>query len=1393
MRTIVVPMCVLLFAAAVHAQPAETVREVGKDGLTIEGKIAADDAKVKVIVAPGRTIELPAKPYHVKLEGGKSYKITMRSKELDSFLVFQDSMGRQVGVDDDSGGGLDAEISLAVRKDEICRIHAATVKGFGAFSLTVREETVKPHDPNLEHVVGNEGLKFDGRITAEDAKIKVTLEDGKTFELPAKRYLVKLAGGKSYFLSMRSKMLDSFLVVQNKAGKQIDYDDDSGGGLDAALTLDVKADAVFRIHAAALEKTGDFQLVIREWLPSDLPALSQADRATLIEGAALSAQATEFYRRGEVKSAIAPAGQALAICKKILGEQHPFTATTFNNLGFLLQAQGDLAAARPYLEQALAIRKKVQGEQHPDTATAFNNLGQLLQAQGDRAAARSCLEHALAIRTKVQGEQHPETAQSLNNLGLLLQAEGDWVAARSCYEQALAINRKILGEQHPDTARSLDNVGVVLLLQADPAAARPYVEQALAIRKKVLGEHHPDTAISLNNMGSLLEAQGDLAAARLCFEQALATRKKILGEQHPDTATSLNNLGHLLQAQGDLAAARPCYEQALAIRRKVQGEKHPDTAGSLNNLGNLLLAQGDLAAARSCYEQALAIRKKRLGELHPETATSLDSLAFLLRTQGDLVAARPYAEQALAINKKVMGEQHLDTAYSLSNMAALLGDQGDLAAARACAEQALTIRLKILGEQHPKTAEALNNLGFLLQAQGDLAMARPNYEQALAIRSKVFGEQHPETAISLNNLGNLLVAQGNLAAARPYLERALTMRKKVLGEQHPDTAGSLSNLGSLLWDQGDLAAAQLNFGRALAIQRRSLDLAADALGERSHLAMNDRFRMYLNSVLSISAEAAGPAQTDYEAVLAWKGAVTDRQQQIRIARRDPALIPLADQLRAVTVRLANMSLAVPDPKRAEAHRAELVRLTQARERLESELAEKSASFRQARRTAEPTRATVAKTLPSDAVLVDFLEYQHNRPDPAAKGKKLWERRLTAFVVAPGRPLVRVELGPAAKIASAVEDWRRQVIDKKPLGNAADDPGPTLRRLVWTPLEKHLAGAKTVLISPDGALTRLPFAALPGKSPGTYLLEDVTLAVLPLPRRLPQMATMTYDGDPSLLLVGDVDYGAASGKPEVVASLAPTRHGERDQYPQLKAAKAEIVAIQTKFAGRFAKAPVTLLEKSAATESAVRKEAAVHRYLHVATHGFFAPPEILSATAPRARPEMDLFGKGDVRGFHPGLLSGIVLAGANRPPTPGEDDGILTAMEVETIDLAKTELVVLSACETGLGKTAGGEGILGLQRAFQVAGAGSVVSSLWSVEDDATRLLMERFYDNLWSKKLPKAEALREAQLFLLREAPRQGLLVRGPPRLNAPQPLPAANRPTPPFYWAAFVLSGDWR
>jgi CHAT domain-containing protein len=245
---------------------------------------------------------------------------------------------------------------------------------------------------------------------------------------------------------------------------------------------------------------------------------------------------------------------------------------------------------------------------------------------------------------------------------------------------------------------------------------------------------------------------------------------------------------------------------------------------------------------------------------------------------------------------------------------------------------------------------------------------------------------------------------------------------------------------------------------------------------------------------------------------------------------------------------------------------------------------------------------------------------------------------------------------------------------------------------------------------------------------------------------------------------------------------------------LPATSAEVAGIARVYQARFPEGVVVSLTGPAATESALRQAAPNCRVLHLATHGFFDPTsqrfDFAAQSSARTGPRIDPFGGQRLVDFYPGLLSGIALAGANRPQvSAGQDDGVLTALEVAVLDLSQCDLAVLSACETGLGKAAGGEGLLGLQRAFQVANAKTVVASLWSVNDDATGLLITEFYRNLWERNLPKGESLRQAQLKMLRGGLRPDESTakrpRGLKRPDAPQDY------RKPYYWAAFELSGD--
>jgi CHAT domain-containing protein/Tfp pilus assembly protein PilF len=1156
--------------------------------------------------------------------------------------------------------------------------------------------------------------------------------------------------------------------------------------------------------------------------------------------------------------------QAMAIRNSVLGPKHAdYRASVADLVSMLDQVataaidRADWEAARKSRGEILRLETELYGGNDwrvtdarlaladvdvwaaisPEDRKALSRCDEELNAvaelmgKGLAEAALAQAKNVLETRARVLGKQHHLTALANIWLGRVYDGLGQYASAESCYRQAAEIDEQILGKLHPDYAVDVNNLALLYQTMGNYARAELLFREALDIRKQAFGEKHRVYAAALNNLASLYAAIGDYARAENLYRQALDITAQALGEKHSEYARNLNNLAYLYEEMGDYPRSLKIYRRASQIYKQAVGEKNPTYATSLNNLAFVYKTMGDFAAAEPLYRQSLEIRRQVLGERHPDYATSLNNLAALYMDMGDVARAEPLFRQSLEIERQVFGEKHTVYAISLCNLADLYEAMGDNARAEPLLRQAVRIQKQALGEKHPAYAASLNALGKLYSRMGDNTRAEPLYRQAAEIAKEVLGERHPDYANYLNSLALVYQNADEYARAEPLFRQSLEINKQVFGDKHPRYASGLNNLAMLLLRMHEPQQAVGPAGEAVHIIRDQLDATADVQSEREQLTMNQLLRVYLDNYLSATASAKSPGKDEYPAVLAWKGAVTARQQVIQRMRQagqehlEPQIAEIYKQLAVKTAALANLSQSVPKSAEAEAYRARLQQLHDEVELLQQKLATASAPYRheleQRRRTPDDLR----HALPAQTVLVDLLEYWHTDP-PKRKGQKAnshdW---IAAFILRPDAPVERIELGPSEPIRRAIAVWRWRNLghpslnldDKKAIeatlaawktDEQDAEPAARVRELVWDKLQPHLNGAKTVLLSPDEATAQFPWPALPGKNPGSYLIEDVAIAVVPVPRLLPELlATQatsvkppaTSDGvpsaglAPSLLLVGDVNFDADPGKSPGAALAVSTARGARTgplhHWPALPGTRSEMLAVADSFEQEYPDDGLAKLRGDRATKGAVVAALMTHRYVHLATHGFFAPGDLKSAIAGAAANRgggPGLVSRHDMAGLHPELLSGLVLAGANSPPSAGRDNGILTALEVEQLDLGHLDLATLSACETGLGNTAGGEGVLGLQRAFQVAGAKTVVATLWTIDDNASRSLMVDFYENLWKKKLPKLEALRQAQLTMLREGIKRGL------SLEDDRPADK-NRRLPPYYWAAFELSGDWR
>ncbi len=845
---------------------------------------------------------------------------------------------------------------------------------------------------------------------------------------------------------------------------------------------------------------------------------------------------------------------------------------------------------------------------------------------------------------------------------------------------------------------------------------------------------------ALRGLGQFFFRRGEYSNARHQFERALAINEKVLGPKHPDTAAGLNFLASTLRVQGSYEEARVLYERALAVFEETLGPTHPGPATILNNLAYLIIEQGNFEEALPLYERAHAIWMEVLGPKHPYTATSLNNIALLLKAQGNYEEARPLYERALAIREEVLGSKHRDTAASLNNLALLLREQGNYEEARPLYERALAL---------------------LFKAQGNYDEARPLYERAQTIYEEVLGPKHRDTANSLHNLALLLSAQGNYEEARPLNERALAVFEEVLGPKHPDTAISLNSLASLLKTQGNYEEARPLFERALS---SSLDYLGRELPTLSEAGRHQLLQVTVTPARLLSCLSYSPPAAfgrTYSLFQRWKGKATRLQVsslRLGLATESADIRRRKGRIQVTAKQLSNLVM-LPLADQEEDHADRISKLRTERIRLEREL-NRDLGLDLVMGT--PALAEVQAGMAEGTTLVDFFV-----------GEEVY-----AWVLAPqGEPQL-FSLGSADSMRSAQEGILRNTAIRggRTLSENGNDSMFELLEKLWAPLREAVGDASTVFVSPDGFLCELPFGILQEED-GSYLLEKHRFVYLSDPTRLAQASEGGADVEGSLLAIGGIDYFLRDDPPEIRATAASTRSRVRDSWDSLPATKLELQSLRDLHDSALEwESPMTVIEGKAATEERIRAELPGHRYVHIATHGYFEPDHLpsLLVDAEEKLAKAQLGEQIKAVGLLPGLLSGLVFAGVNGEADPARDDGYLSAEEIQHLDLSACDLVVLSACETALGSARAGEGLMSMRRAFSVAGVDTVISSLWKVEDEATATLIKDFYTNLWMKGLSRSEALHQARLRML--------------RLNRLE----RDGNAKPSTWGAFVLSGEW-
>ncbi len=1078
-------------------------------------------------------------------------------------------------------------------------------------------------------------------------------------------------------------------------------------------------------------------------------------------------KADSLMQKRDFNGAVQFYEQVLPLIQKDSTKKSAAYLNARNGLGRCMTFVGEKEKAEAFLLENIDLAKSF-GEKTAAYGTALQNAGSFYSPKGkgnNPKKSEEFIKQSIAVREEALGTKHLDYSSSLTSLGILYYDMNNYTAAELIYKQVIQIRREVVGEKHASYAAALNNLANLYWSMGKYSLSEPIYKQAMQIRREVLGEKHLDYIVSVSNLAGFYLATSNYSAAEPLYKQVAQIRKEILGEKHPSYAAALNNLANLYWNMGYYSASEPLYKQAMQIRKDILGEKHPDYASSINGLSILYYDMGNYVAAEQLYKQALQIQKEVFGEKHHTYATSLNNLANLYLAMGNYGAAEPLYKQAMQIRKEVLGEKHPDYAVSLNNLALFYEKNAEYNAAVPLYKQAGHILKDIFGEKHPDYAASLNNLAGLYFAMGNYYAAESLYKQVLQIRKEVLGEKHPEYLSLMGNFAILYRNIRNYSLAESFLNEAMQTQKEVLGENHPNYIFLLEAQALLNWHLRKKEIAYREFTHVKNWCVKQTELQLPSLSEVQKEAFyNQKVKQYLNIYSSLVIEMPKINATElYDLQLSTKALLMQASQKIKnriLNSGDTALIQKYwewNTLKQQIIKVNEMS-----QKERQEKGIKLDSLGELSETLEKNLSLKSETFASLTDKKSTSWQDIQKTLKKGEAAIEIVrinKYGVHRiitdtsdvtQAPISPQYPLWGLTDTIYYAA----LILKKNSKQPKIVllkngNELEE-KFAVYQKNTIQFMQEDL--ISYDQFWKPIAQNLKGIKKVFFSPDGIYNQISLNTLQNPKTKKFVLDEIELHLVTNTKDILAFGKSENKTLKAELLgypLYDLQtQNADNARMREVLADSTRAFANFQQVSLLPGTKKEVETIYEILNKKNYQTKV-LMEKSATEENI--KKVKNPKILHLSTHGFF------------------IDSKEKNEKVNPMLRSGLLLTGVSdytrAEVKPDTEDGILTALEAANLDLDETDLVVLSACETGLGDVKAGEGVYGLQRAFKVAGAKSIVMSMWKVDDAVTQKLMTTFYQK-FAESNKARQAFKEAQAIIKKQHPE-------------------------PYYWGAFVMVGE--
>lgn len=965
-----------------------------------------------------------------------------------------------------------------------------------------------------------------------------------------------------------------------------------------------------------------------------------------------------------------------------------------------------------WLVEADSIGRLIYTPNHPKISNVMSSMTTYYFETGQLSKADSLNLITLEKRKKMLGENHPDYQQTLNARGVILSELGRLQESYEISKGLLAKQEALLGECHPSYAMALNNHAS----SCDDLGLYDLAEElylkALNLREQVLGVNHPDYLNSLSNLAAYYSDNGDLNLADEYFDKLMNLARSFYGKENPQYATYLRSKASHLKDKGAFAEAERILLQVYEIQKVAYGADCYECVSTLTILGNLSDDLGRTDRSKAYYKQALAMTEVYYGTDHYEYATLLANYGNMIRSKKDFALGDSLFHRALAIDSAIYGVNHYQYTLTLSNFSQFYSRFGYTDSALVLSEKVVAIQQKILRQDHPSLAINLNNLGALLMGKNQYQEADSIYQLALGMIERTHGKGHDLYSTVLSNLAVLEQKKGSYYKAYKYWESSMQIDLDRLRMQFP----VMSELEKKqFWETTD---AVFEAGNSFAVR----------LEEDHHEVMGVAY----NNLLTTKAILLNASSKMKKAVA---------------AANDPELDSLITEWKIFRQELVKAE-HMPGEKRKELS-VNIKALKVNINTLEKQLSEKTNQLSSKDNRNITWKDVQAKLKPGEAA-VEIVRFEW------------YDKQWTDSVLYAAYVVTSLSEYPALVVLPNGQELEKKYLKtyRSCIQYRIDDLFSYNE--FWKPIKDQLSGIEKVYFSPDGVFNQVNLNTLKNPETGDYVLNETKIVLLTSTREVVTEHQNLKKKNKTAMLIGRPTY-----KMSKLYDLMSDRVEEGDGTSERGLNQRNL---QKMFGSEIADLPGTeeevryvtdLLSRSGweiesfikeNAEESVIKLADNPVVLHVATHGFFIPKSK----------------KKNAVKVDPMLRSGILLAGVS-DYYQGEsdltsDDGILTAYEASSLDLEETKLVILSACETGLGDLSSGEGVYGLQRGFEIAGAQNILMSLWKVDDEATKALMGYFY-----KEWLKSKDIREA-------------FFRAQTKLRASY--------DHPYYWGAFVMVG---